>query len=760
MILKINIKCFLLVVILLCPVYARLFGQSKILPKRPKVAVVLSGGGAKGMAHIGVLKVIEKAGIHPDIVVGTSMGSIVGGYYSVGVSVDSIEKMVKQIDWKRVLSNKVLLQQVNIDEKENYDEYIMEFPVDKWKPRLPSGAIKGYELELMFDRLGWSSVKYKTFDDFPIRYRCVAVDILTGNPYIFKEGFLPLALRSSMSIPTVMAPVKYKDMLLVDGGLVKNFPVDVAKAMGADIVIGVYTGGRLMSEEQLNTLLNVLKQSSLLAGIKDAEKQKKQCDIYIEPDLSGYDASDFNKSDSIIERGYTTALKSFSTLKKLADSLNNISNPVIKKAVLTDSLYITGFGINNIKDKYTRQMVLKFIQGERKGWYKYTDIEERCRKLFGTRLFDKAGYSIEPADSMNYRIIYQFQERNKNSLGFAVNYSNYSRAAIILDLVLRNFYISGSKFEVKAALSTLPKVKLRFTKFLGKKSIMAFAGGYTFDAGIFPVYNETSWIKSAEYMRKYQQADLEWSLFTGRNMEVSLGFNAQWIRQKPQVESEKELLKQVDLFTKAATFKLLYNHLNKKHFPEKGIYNRLTATYYLNPDYQFYFNVEGEPESVRAVSWNTDNYLQFRNRFAGYSKFGKVNMINEFDVYVSLSENANFLNSFVLGGSDEIDDYYSVSFWGLPKNFAVLGSGALYRLGFRYEFINNFYITAKANAIFDVYVSDDQPEEDATYLDAQAFAGWGAGLSYNSIIGPISFVISKSFNYGPYWTYVNIGFSF
>jgi len=730
--------------------------QNQTSVRRPKVAVVFSGGGAKGMAHIGFLKVMEEAGIHPDIIVGTSMGSIVGGFYSIGFTPDSIESIIRQTDWDLVLSNKLMLRQVNIEEKENLNEYIMEFPIEKWKPQLPSGAIQGHEIELMFNRLLWSAAKYKNFDEFPIQYRCVSVDILTGKPYIFKEGDLALALRSSMSIPTVMAPVKYKGMLLVDGGLVKNFPVDVAKELGADIVIGVYTGGKLLPEEELNSLLNILKQSSLLASIMDAEKQRKNVDIYIEPDLTGLKVSDFSDSDTIIARGYKTARLYLDELKALADKLKNYPEQAAGKIELTDSLYFSEFEISHIKDKYTKRMVERFMSGENQGWYKQEEIEERCKTLYGTRLFDKVGYQIEPVDSLNYKLVYQFQERNKNNLSFAINYSNYSKAAIIMDLVLRNMYISGSKLEAKVAFSTLPKVKVRFTKYLGKRSVMAFTTGYRYEESLFPHYNEKTWVKSAEYLRKYHHVDLKWKLFASRQLEFSTGLHAQWIRESPLVESDNQLVNKIRFKTKAASFQMLYNHLDKKHFPDRGIYNSLTAFYYINPEYQFFFNLENN----NSEYYYTDNFLQFRNSFAAYSKFGKVNMSNEVEAYVSLSENANQLNSFILGGSDNNNDYYSIPFWGLPKNFTLLGSGMLYRVGLRYEFIKNFYATAKINAILDVYVDEEQEVDNVTYLDVQALAGWGVGLSYNSIIGPISFIVTKSFDYGPYWTYVNIGFRF
>ncbi len=734
--------------------------QDTLLAKRPKVAVVLSGGGAKGMAHVGFLKVMQKAGIHPDIIVGTSMGSIVGGYYALGFSPDSIEKILNSTNWDVMLSNKVTLRQVNIDEKENHNQYIMDFPMDKWKPRLPSGAIQGHEIELMLDRLLWSAAKYKNFDDFPIRFRCVSVDILTGKPYVFKKGNLSLALRSSMSIPTVMAPVEYNGMLLVDGGLVNNFPVDVAKKMGADIIIGVYTGGKLLSKEKLKSLINILKQSSLLASIKNARQQRKNCTLYIEPDLTGLNVSDFSKSDSIIARGYKTSMRYFDKLKALSDSINRFAAPTHKKGVLKDSLYLSDYQIKDINDKYTKRMVERFIKNDKPGWHNYSEIENRCKTLFGTKLFAKVGYSIAPAADTTYRITYHFKERNKNTLSFAVNYSNYSNAAIILDLVLRNMYISGSKFEAKVALSSLPKAKFRFTKYLGKKSMFALNTGYLYEESLFPVYNESSWIKSAKYLRKYHNISFNGLLFSGQQTEFSAGLTAQLIFHLPLVESSDQLIKKAELSVQSATFQVLYNRLDKKHFPDKGIQYRFTSNYYINPRYEIVFNLNDENSTERTEHYKTDNFLQFRSDFAAYSKFGKVTMSNEVNLYASFSENANHLNSFVLGGSDITADYYSIPFWGLPKNFALLGSGLLYRVGFRYQFIKNFYATVKANTIFDIYVSDTQPDNETVYLDSKTITGAGIGLSYNSVIGPISFIVSKSFDYGPFWTYVNIGFKF
>ncbi|MCF6241717.1 MAG: patatin-like phospholipase family protein, partial [Bacteroidales bacterium] len=205
-------KYILFIIAILFFVPNRLFAQDSI-PKRPRIGLVLSGGGAKGIAHVGFLRVMEEAGIHPDYISGTSMGSLVGALYVIGLTVDSIQSLIYQQTWSDVLSNKIDYRRVNVEEKKDYGEYFAELPVRGWKPGLPSGAIKGQELELLFERLTISVAEDSSFDQFYIPYRAVATDLLTGKAYVFKDGPLSIAMRSSMSIPTIMQPVKKDSML-------------------------------------------------------------------------------------------------------------------------------------------------------------------------------------------------------------------------------------------------------------------------------------------------------------------------------------------------------------------------------------------------------------------------------------------------------------------------------------------------------------------------------------------------------------------
>ena len=204
-----------------------------------KIGLVLSGGGAKGMAHVGVIRAMEKAGIRPDFVVGTSMGSVIGGLYAMGYSADEIEQIIRSIDWDLIISNRVGFETVAFEEKEYYNRYLLEFPIRNGKIGLPSGLIEGQMLSEVLQYYTWPARKYKNFDEFPIPFRCIATDISTGRPMVFKEGYLHDALRSSIAIPTAFTAFQLDSTMVVDGGVVNNFPVDVIREMGADYVIGV-----------------------------------------------------------------------------------------------------------------------------------------------------------------------------------------------------------------------------------------------------------------------------------------------------------------------------------------------------------------------------------------------------------------------------------------------------------------------------------------------------------------------------------------
>ncbi|EJN19568.1 MULTISPECIES: patatin-like phospholipase family protein [unclassified Pseudomonas] len=277
---------------------------------RPKVGLVLSGGAARGLAHIGVLKALEEQGIKIDAIAGTSMGAVVGGLYASGYKIDELEKLALNIDWQAALSDAPPREDVPFRRKQDDRDFLVKQKLsfrDDGSLGLPLGVIQGQNLALLLESLLAHTSDTRDFDKLPIPFRAVATDISNGEKVVFRKGHLPQVIRASMSIPAVFAPVELDGRLLVDGGMTDNIPLDVARQMGVDVAIVVDIGTPLRNRKQLTTVVDVLNQSITLMTRSNSEEQLaalKSSDVLIQPPLAAFDATDFGKAQEMIDAGY------------------------------------------------------------------------------------------------------------------------------------------------------------------------------------------------------------------------------------------------------------------------------------------------------------------------------------------------------------------------------------------------------------------------------------------------------------------------
>ncbi len=277
---------------------------------RPKIGLVLSGGAARGLAHIGVLKALEEQGIQIDAIAGTSMGAVIGGLYASGYKIDELEKLALNIDWQQALSDAPPREDVPFRRKQDDRDFLVKQKLsfrDDGSLGLPLGVIQGQNLALLLESMFAHSSNTRNFDKLPIPFRAVATDITTGEKVVFNKGHLPQVIRASMSIPAVFAPVEIDGRLLVDGGMTDNIPLDVAREMGVDIAIVVDIGTPLRSRKQLATVVDVLNQSITLMTRRNSEEQLKALhpkDVLIQPPLAAYGVTDFGRAKDMIDAGY------------------------------------------------------------------------------------------------------------------------------------------------------------------------------------------------------------------------------------------------------------------------------------------------------------------------------------------------------------------------------------------------------------------------------------------------------------------------
>ncbi|MCL9799260.1 patatin-like phospholipase family protein [Pseudomonas sp. rhizo66] len=277
---------------------------------RPKVGLVLSGGAARGLAHIGVLKALEEQGIKIDAIAGTSMGAVVGGLYASGYKIDELEKLALNIDWQAALSDAPPREDVPFRRKQDDRDFLVKQKLsfrDDGSLGLPLGVIQGQNLALLLESLLAHTSDTRDFDKLPIPFRAVATDIANGEKVVFRKGHLPQVIRASMSIPAVFAPVELDGRLLVDGGMTDNIPLDVAREMGVDVAIVVDIGTPLRNRKQLTTVVDVLNQSITLMTRSNSEEQLaalKSSDVLIQPALAAFGVTDFGKAQDMIDAGY------------------------------------------------------------------------------------------------------------------------------------------------------------------------------------------------------------------------------------------------------------------------------------------------------------------------------------------------------------------------------------------------------------------------------------------------------------------------
>ncbi|HJU39370.1 MAG TPA: patatin-like phospholipase family protein, partial [Tahibacter sp.] len=277
-------------------------------PAWARTCLVLGGGGARGAAHIGVLKVLERERIPVDCITGTSMGAIVGGLYAAGYDADAIEVVLKGIDWKDMFRDDPPRQELPMRRKEDELRFLggIELGLKNGSIALPRGMIQGQKLQLLLRRLLLSTGGVQTFDDLPIPFRSIATDIGNGEKVVFSDGDLAMAIRASMSVPGAFAPVRYRGRLMVDGGIVDNVPIDVARGMGGTRLIVVDVGEPLVDEDKLNSPFSIANQMLTTLMKRETDLQLAtlgDADVLIVPDLGDVGSADFQRAGEAVAAG-------------------------------------------------------------------------------------------------------------------------------------------------------------------------------------------------------------------------------------------------------------------------------------------------------------------------------------------------------------------------------------------------------------------------------------------------------------------------
>jgi len=420
-------------------------------PSAPKVCLALSGGGARGAAHIGILKILEREGVPIDCIAGTSMGALAGGLYAAGYSPEEIEQFLDDQDWDNVFSDAPQWRFTPISERAD-SRYQGKIAFRGWNLEVPGGIWSGQRFTEALDVITSGPIlrAQNNFDNLPTPFRAVATNLVDGKPYVFHQGSLTQAIRASISVPMMFTPLEIDNALLADGGLVNNLPVEVAREMGADIVIAIDVTSPLLEREKLRTLFDVVDQSISLQMERNVETSKKLANLVLRPNLEKYSNARYDKLPEIVKLGEEEAERRIDDIRALVAGIPaRRTPPTAKPEPVTPIIESISFhGLNSIKiSQVEPKIYLRPGQAADP-----VDIAADVSRIYATRLFESVSYTLEPVEENRYRLIFQVREDLLHTLGAGIRYDTDYDFTILLEFSARQLFRTPSRAVISAQL--------------------------------------------------------------------------------------------------------------------------------------------------------------------------------------------------------------------------------------------------------------------------------------------------------------------
>jgi len=749
-----NTFSYLLLCLFLIPSF-----KSLAQDKKPKVALVLSGGGAKGLAHIPILQALDSLGIVPDLVVGNSMGSIIGGLYALGYSGDSIANITKKVDWESLMGGHVSLNNVSVEEKSQFKRYLLELDLVEGNIKIGAFLLNDQKLRQFISTLTFPSHNIDDFDRLPIPYRALATDIVNGKEIVLDSGSLSFAMRASMSIPGLFSAVPYKETLLVDGGILNNFPVDIAKKMGADIIIGSDVGGGMVSKDKLEDVTALLFQAGMLSSNLKNPANRALCDILI--DHTGhltFSTGDFHKSKEIYEEGTLAVNENISALVALSTRLKKYNQHTVQIPHIENKFLLDTIVYNNISKK-NLALVKARTNIKTKTLYTKQDISDGINRAMGTRIFSQITFAPVNIDNKLGIQLNAF-EHSKHQVKGSLHYDNYHGVGILVNYTGRNIIGAASRSLVTLDIAEQPRFRLQHQKNFGGDREWWWrseALGQRLKQHVF-----ISGEKVDDISYRYFEFDNQ----INRNINsltsyVGFGLKYQNTDLKPTINPELDDnifgLESYAFNTIQINAHYMYNTFNEALFATKG------TTLKVNIGRSLYNNVE--------VNYSNADIPTEKGTISDYTKFGinyekRFLLNNSTTAIIGASGNFIAMNDgnkndlsfkdfgagakYIIGGNQLNPRSDNFIFPGLNEGEVMVSQFMKLNLGLQYNFKSSFYLIPHMDVatvgfndfkdyINNAYTAKGKWEDS----DATSFLfSSGVTLGYNSILGPIDFDLS------------------
>lgn len=716
---------------------------------RPRVGLTLSGGGAKGLAHIGILKAIDSAGLKIDYITGTSMGGILGALYAVGYSGNDIEKIARGIDWDQLFGNQIPLQTLSMEEKEQYSRFAIELPYVNNKIKLQTGVIKGQELNLKFSELFFHVSDVRNFNRFKIPFKCMATDLETGNLVVLDTGNITTALRATMAIPSIFSAVNIGDKNLVDGGVVRNFPVKNVKEMGADIVIGSNVSNGLSAKEKITNPIDVILQMAFFKEAGDFKEEIPLTNYYIFMPLEKYNMGSFGSSDIILNDGLETGRAYYPLFKKLADSINAITGNETRKtdSISSHTVFITGYRVTGLK-KTKATFLAHLMNFDDNRFYTAAQISKSIRRAYGSRYYSNINYTLDHTSPDTATIVFNVEENPNTYVKAGVYYTRFRGINVNLNMTSRDLFIPNSRSMVSLSLGESIQLEAEHLQYLGRIKNIAFQTGFRLDNQEINSYSNFK--ADGSYKQNYSQTFLNFQNSGNNKVAAGVGTAFEYIHFGPAIRSASEVKGNFTNFKSYVYLK--YNSLNQIFYPTKGLKMNMELAQVYDQKNRITQLENGQPI---PNTLNFDNYSRFYfdgTVFAALNS--KFNLFTGLQAGINFTNKPNVLNNFLIGG---INGNYrnQVKFAGLEEASVNSSSVGVLQLGLRYNPVNNVYLIGRINGGVKDFATSKNSTSSVTGL-----SGYALTFAYRTPIGPLELSAMYSDQSKRLQSYVLFGITF
>ncbi len=715
-----------------------------------KVGLVLSGGGAKGLAHIGVLKVLEEEGVQVDFIGGTSMGAMVGSLYALGYTANQLDSIFRVMDFDNIVQDNLPRRVKSFYEKENDEKYALTLPFQRMKFGIPIAFSKGQNTYNLFSQLLYDARSVKDFNELPIPFLCIATDAETGEEILLNKGNLAQAVVASGAFPSLFSPVMIDGRHLIDGGIVDNYPVEKVKAMGADIIIGVDVQTGLMDREQLNSAAKMIMQVVNFQMLQTMSEKRQKTDIYIKPDISNFNVVSFSDGAKIVQNGIKAAEPFREQFRQIA--LLQGKNKKEKKAIKNE-LFLKNISSVDIKgtENYSRAYVMGKLRFKANEKISFQEFNEGFDRLNATQNFQSIGYHFEKQDDESDKLIVELKESEiKTFIRFGLHYDPLYKSGLLINVTHKNFLTRNDVISGDVILGDNLRYNLDYH----------IDNGFYWSFGIRSRFNQfkseipinfLNFVSNLENLKNVnvtyyditQQAYFQ-TIFK-QIFSVGSGIEYKII----DINSDAVTIDGEDFndFYKSSNFLSVFGYItldtyDKKYFPKSGIYFDGNIKWILNS------TVLGDQFGRYSLVQGT----------LGYAKtfFNRLTFTLHSETGFTIGESDGLLD-FLLGGYgyktiNNFRHFYGYDFLALMGDSYIKGT-----VGTDVEVFKKHHFNFHANF---ANIGDAIFDKTATWFSKPTYSGYALGYGLETIIGPIEVKYSWSPETKNNFWWVSVGFWF